>query len=87
MKRKTVRNVVFAMIGTGILVLIGAMGLWENEACSDGEFYLRAAIGGGIAFAGVVAGHINATLQMKRYKKSLKYRRALEKLQANKMSA
>ena len=87
MKRKTVKRMVIALIWTGILFLIGAMGLWENSACSDNEFYVRTAIGMAIILSGLIAGYINATLQRRRYMKSLKYRRAIEKIQAMKKSA
>lgn len=87
MKRKIVKTIVFALIWVGALILIGAMGLWENNACSDGEFFIRSIFGALILLIGVGGGYIDATLRMKRYKKSLKYRRAMEKLQINKMSA
>ena len=81
------KRITFTMIWVGIILVVGAMGLWENNDCSDKEFYIRAGIGLGIALASCIACRIHMHLKTERYKKSLKYRRMMEEIQEMKKSA
>lgn len=87
MKKKLAKAILNVSLVLGMAMAIGAIGLYENNDCSSKEYWIRSVIAVGIIVFGWIVAKLQHDLEIKRYKKSLDYRKAMEEIQKNKMSA